>query len=178
MPLAPAGTVWARFPDLLAEVLEIGPLGKRFGHGVSPCRLRSAAQAEEEATQPQFKEIGGGLSPSRGPGGTLQTPVSTIDVRQDRALRHRFEIPDHALSLLKAQIFDWIAADAGPGSWLFITGKGQHPQPHTIANWVRQTAAKAHVWQPDEQLWPLWHPTPVTGYRVQIASFEPTWWIT
>ena len=35
---------------LAAQLVEIGALGKRLGHGVSLRRLRSAAQAEEEAT--------------------------------------------------------------------------------------------------------------------------------
>src|SRR5215472_15382884 len=40
----------AQLLRLAAQLVEIGALGKRIGHGVSLLRLRSAAQAEEEAT--------------------------------------------------------------------------------------------------------------------------------
>ena len=40
----------AQLLGLAAQLVEIGALGKRTGHGVSLLRLRSAAQAEEEAT--------------------------------------------------------------------------------------------------------------------------------
>ena len=40
----------AQFLGAAAELAEIGAIGKRVRHGVSLCRLRSAAQAEEEAT--------------------------------------------------------------------------------------------------------------------------------
>jgi len=40
----------AQLLRLAAQLAEIGALGKRTGHGVSLFRLRSAAQAEEEAT--------------------------------------------------------------------------------------------------------------------------------
>src|SRR6266704_5730265 len=41
-------------------------------------RLRSAAQAEEEATATRACSFGGGLSPSRGPGGTLPAPPAIL----------------------------------------------------------------------------------------------------
>ena len=40
----------AQLLGLAAQLVEVGALGKRSGHGVSLLRLRSAAQAEEEAT--------------------------------------------------------------------------------------------------------------------------------
>ena len=40
----------AQFLGAAAQLAEIGALGKRIRHGVSLRRLRSAAQAEEEAT--------------------------------------------------------------------------------------------------------------------------------
>ena len=68
--IAAAGGV-AQLLGLAAQLVEVGALGKRSGHGVSLLRLRSAAQAEEEATAIMVV-LGGGLSPSRGPGGALQ----------------------------------------------------------------------------------------------------------
>ena len=47
--IAAAGGV-AQLLGLAAQLVEVGALGKRSGHGVSLLRLRSAAQAEEEAT--------------------------------------------------------------------------------------------------------------------------------
>ena len=62
----------AQFLGLAAQLAEVGAIGKRSGHGVSLRRLRSAAQAEEEARV--VPGIGGGLSPPRGPGGALSAP--------------------------------------------------------------------------------------------------------
>ena len=47
--VAAAGGV-AQLLSLAAQLVEVGALRKRSGHGVSLLRLRSAAQAEEEAT--------------------------------------------------------------------------------------------------------------------------------
>src|SRR6202021_2230306 len=68
----------AQFLGAAAQLAEIGALGKRGRHGVSLRRLRSAAQAEEEATAAHASSLGGGHSPSRGPGGALRAPPTTL----------------------------------------------------------------------------------------------------
>src|SRR6266571_7840051 len=49
-------------------------------------RLRSAAQAEEEATATRACSFGGGLGPSRGPGGTLPAPPTIVVGRRTKGL--------------------------------------------------------------------------------------------
>jgi hypothetical protein len=68
--ITPPGGV-AQFLGAAAQPVQVGPLGKRVRHGVSLVSLRSAAQAEE-GPRIEDRRFGGGLSPSRGPGGTLK----------------------------------------------------------------------------------------------------------
>ena len=67
----------AQLLGLTAKLVEVGALGQRSGHDVSLLRLRSAAQAEEEPTA-MGSVVGGGLSPSRGPGGVLLSPPRIV----------------------------------------------------------------------------------------------------
>ena len=54
--IAAAGGV-AQLLGLAAQLVEVGALGKRSGHGVSLLRLRSAAQAEEEANSQFWDDL-------------------------------------------------------------------------------------------------------------------------
>src|SRR6266702_3378281 len=63
-------------------------------------RLRSAAQAEEEATATRACSFGGGLGPSRGPGGTLPAPPAIVVGRRSKGLLGD-PCPTATLSLLR-----------------------------------------------------------------------------
>src|SRR6266568_3495456 len=70
-------------------------------------RLRSAAQAEEEATATRACSFGGGLGPSRGPGGTLPAPPAIVVGRRTKGLLGD-PCPTATLSLLRP---------TPPGQW-------------------------------------------------------------